>query len=248
MGFLDAHDYVSGYDDRSMEDMKLFHEDGVIVDEIFIDPITFGPSLHVYYSTDDEPHWDNKLWTPIPRNYTLKKGYIALPSPIFARFIKLEFSSAEDVVQQIQENEIQFFGTTMWRSNLLDLLDSSRALSRYVEQSFISDESISLTAEVAPPALDAPDTQSVPDLTEVRLAKERPTMFFPRRCRHEYQIVRSTRPTKIAYFVAIRDVSFHRRDFTVQYDEPVYFESLSDNAHTTINEFARVDWRQVVTP
>jgi hypothetical protein len=348
MGFLDAHDYVSGYDDRSMEDMKLFHEDGVVVDEIFIDPITFGPSLHVYYSTDDEPHWDNKLWTPIPRNYTLKKGYIALPSPVFARFIKLEFSNltptpynaidypvspemtyrkfptwvrihfdviwdntqisastfetpydriqfdplvfgfqtvddrlntayqdvrqpapqetedeirtfiatitststtgAEDVVQQIQENEIQFFGTTMWRSNLLDLLDSSRALSRYVEQSFISDESISLTAEVAPPALDAPDTQSVPDLTEVRLAKERPIMFFPRRCRHEYQIVRSTRPTKIAYFVAIRNVSFHRRDFTVQYDEPVYFESLSDNAHTTVNEFARVDWRQVVTP
>ena len=75
-----------------------------------------------------------------------------------------------------------------------------------------------------------------------------PVMWFPRKCRHTYQIVKTDRPQKVAYFVALREVSFHRRDFTVEFDEPFYVGSLDDEFHADSNEFDQNDWRFVVTP
>lgn len=346
MQYLEEAQFVGGYDNRGMADMESYEQDGVVIDEIFIDPITFGPSMHIYYSNDDDPHYDEKLWTLVPRNYTLKKGFAALPQPIFSRFIKLEFShltpspyhsldypvapevvykrfpswvqthfngiyedqkiisgtfdnpfdrvsvdplvfgfqipedrlhsSYGDVrttaptetqneirtfisniisttptttsteVQQIQESKIQFFGSTMWQVDLLTQLDDTRAYSRYIGQT-VSREDL-INSEVAPVITPTPSVQSVTNLSSVRREKELPPMFFPRTCRHEYQVARATRPTKIAYFAAIRDVSFYRRNFAAQYDEPVYFESLDDTAHVEVNDLVRSDWRFVVTP
>ena len=68
------------------------------IDRILLDPITQGPYFHVYYSTDglpvvDASDWDNKLWTPVPQAYRLtQKDTFALPFPITANFIKLEFT------------------------------------------------------------------------------------------------------------------------------------------------------------
>jgi hypothetical protein len=312
-----------------------------------MDPITFGPTMHIYYSNDTEPNFDEKLWTPISRNYILKKGFAALPQPIYCRFVKLEFSkltpspytsldypvapqityrkfpswvqlhfdtistndnqisagifdnpfdrvtidpltfgfqvsedrlnsSFADVrvttptesedeirtfisniietptgstnvqVQQEQESQIQFFGSTMWQSDLISQLDLTRAYSRYIAQTSVDGGTIN--AELPPLQDTPPDVQSVSDLTEVRIEKEKPIMFFPRTCRHQYQVVRSSRPTKIAYFVAIRDVSFYRRDFGAMYDEPVYYETLDDAAHIEVNDFVRSDWKFEIQP
>lgn len=67
--------------------------DPVVIDEIYLDPVTSDCLLHIYYSTDtEETDWDNKLWAPIPRHYLLTKGNIRLPSPILTKYIKLEFT------------------------------------------------------------------------------------------------------------------------------------------------------------
>jgi hypothetical protein len=67
-----------------------------LIDEIFLDPITPGCLLHIYYSDDDTvTDWDYKLWDVIPRHYTLKKGLIKLPETLSAKYIKLEFTNLQ---------------------------------------------------------------------------------------------------------------------------------------------------------
>jgi hypothetical protein len=156
--------------------------------------------------------------------------------------------TAIDEATQAQENTIQFFGSTMWQDDLLTQLDDSRAYSRYIEQTLSLSDTSLLTSEIPITQDSAPAVQSVSDLTEIRQLKERPVMYFPRTCRHQYQIVRGQRPTKIAYFVALRDVAFYRRNYAVQFDEPFYYETLDDASHLIINDFTRTDWKFVVTP
>lgn len=68
--------------------------DAVFIDEIFIDPLTPGCLMHIYYSDDAvTTNWDNKLWTPVSRHYTLSKGNVKLPETIKTKFIKLEFTN-----------------------------------------------------------------------------------------------------------------------------------------------------------
>lgn len=335
MTYLDTADFVGDYDTRGMADMELYHPNGVIIDEIFIDPITFGPSMHFYYSNDDTPEWDNKLWTPINRHYILKRGFHAFPSSVKCRYIKIEFTNlvpapyqspeypapseliyrkypswvqshfsnvvidqslvpnsfdrvtvdplelgfrklpdyldsnygslrivnkiqSEDEVKSFiqtithqtptdiqtdMESRINFYSSFMYQQDLISQLDDTRALSRYV----LTNES-SINAELPPFIEPTPDTQSVPDLSSELEFKTRPTMFFPRRSRHQYQILRGTNTQKLAFFVGIRTIGFYRRDFTVSYDEPVYFQALDDAAHTSTNEFIADDFGYVVIP
>jgi hypothetical protein len=334
-GVLDNY-RQSELDGVSMAQMALSYEGGVVIDEIFIDPITIGPDVHIYYSNDDHGDWDYKLWTPIARNYVLKKGFFPLPRPVKVKYVKLEFSNLAaapysaidqvslpdityrrypswvqdyfnsvapplpqeidfvsidplrfgfereddrydiffereraflpaDATQEIAdfvttfsttlankqqaeaqtaiEDEIQFYSPYKWQDDLIAGLDQDRALSR-----FVSKGETGWTAELPSPILVPPAAQSVPDLTEARLEKFRPTMFFPIRCRHGYQVIESQRAAKIAYFVAIKEVAFYRRDYAAPYDEVVYEETFSDDIFVETNEFTQNDWRLEVTP
>lgn len=68
--------------------------DPSFIDELYLDPLTPECLMHVYYSDDDtnEDNWDNKLWTPVPRHYILKRGNFKLVETIYAKYIKLEFT------------------------------------------------------------------------------------------------------------------------------------------------------------
>ena len=328
-------------DDRSMADMALYYADGQMIDEIYIDPITFGSSMHIYYSYDDTPDWDNKMWIPIPRHYTLRQGYHSLPRSTYVKYLKLEFSRltpipynvadypnlpaityrkyptwvyhyfnnadidrpssniidpieritidplvlgfhrpddnfdegrkqvpgispiAADPTQELQdfiselvqtqqlpiepqqevESRIRFFSNAMYQGDLIDELDTTRALSRIAQQGVSG-----LAAELRPSAESPPTVQSVVDLTAAKEEKELPILWFPMRCRHGYQVVQTERPYKVAYYVAIRFVSFHRRDYTVEFDEPFYLETFGDDAHIQSNDFTQDDGRFIITP
>lgn len=75
--------------------------DGQIIDRFFVDPMTVGVHCTLYYSNDDgdpssfddpEGFYRDLFWTPVPRDYTLQKGYMYLP-PTKARFWKFEFTN-----------------------------------------------------------------------------------------------------------------------------------------------------------
>lgn len=102
MSFLD--EWESGFlDSRSMADMESYLENGVVIDEIYIDPLTYGPWMHLYYSLDDTPGWDNKQWVPVPQLYTLKKGFFSLPTSTYVKYMKLEFTNLTAIPYHIPE-------------------------------------------------------------------------------------------------------------------------------------------------
>lgn len=334
-------DFLEGFiqfdlNDLGMSDIENYSSDGVVVDEIFIDPVTTGPYMHIYYSMDDYPVWDEKLWIPVNRHYILKRGYFALPSSTHLKYLKLEFSNLaaapynvaeypelpnitykkyptwvqnlyaselpdlnfinpidrvtidplslgfkrpldlldagldtrtppaiqttddelkdfiqELVTQQSQpdepqaevESDINFYSSYMFQQDLIAQIGSDTALERYITAG-----ETGWNSEQTPPTEPAPTVQSATDLTPAIQEKNMPIMWFPFTCRHGYQVIKGSRPRKIAYFVAIRDIQFVRRDYTISYDEAFYIENFDDTQHIRTNDFTQDDWKYVVSP
>ena len=307
----------------------------VVVDEVYIDPITYGPHMHFYYSNDDSTSdWDLKLWVPVPRHYILKKGFHSLPSATTLKYLKVEFSnlvpvpynvpeypnfhsftykkfptwvqnyfqgvytginSTGDLVglvdqveidplslayttpndmlssaelnstfpanpgtllqayiqgvaaqqnlipeaQQELESEISFRNSFQWQNDLSTELDTNRAFTRLLLQ--LATNSSSFGAEDPAPQLLPPSVQSVPDLQESQDKKLAPMMWFPMTCRHTYQVVRTTRSDKIAYFVGIREIGAYRKDYTVADDPTSYVEVFGDAQNVAENDFIQSD-------
>lgn len=338
MSYLDTQ-FTDELDTRSMSDVEVYLSNGQLIDEVYIDPITFGPDMRFYYSDDDTPDWDEKLWVPIRRQYILKRGFHALPQPTFVRYFKIEFSNltsipyepvqypemppvefrryplwvnnffanlktdtTQDTIVQTDmvtidplkfgfvkiddtmvsnyeavrtlqltstdpevatfiqnlitdttvttqsdtESEINFRSPIMWQSDLIANLDSTRALTRVAQQPRDDLFDTGWNAELTLPITPIPVQASSNDLSQPLKEKTMPTMFFPRKCRHEYQIVRAPIDRKIAYVVGVKQVSFYRRDYTAPVDEPIYNETLDDTAHILQNDFIQNDWRYVV--
>lgn len=89
---------------------------------------------------------------------------------------------------------------------------------------------------------DAPPVQkSVANLGNVADDLQQPILWFPRTVRHGYQLVEARFDNKIAYHVAISDVKFLRRDFSLKHDEEIYYETLEDSAHLTSNSLSQLD-------
>lgn len=71
-----------------------------VIDRVLVDPVTPGVFFHVYYSTEGvDPSgytpddWDDLLWTRVPHTFqATRRETHALPQPITARFVKIEFS------------------------------------------------------------------------------------------------------------------------------------------------------------
>lgn len=326
---LDQYDmFVLG--GRSMESMRTYFENAQVIDEIYIDPITLGCDFHIYFSNDDDANWDNKLWTPIHRHYKLSRGWHSLPTPVFAKYIKLEFTNltpmpyntldypiplpttyrrfptwvqsyfetvfpplsqdslqssreritvnpydlyqvatdawdskrkdilivpdapsdldeadeiktiitevvATDLDQLALENQIRFFPPTIWQDDLVNVLDLDRAQSRFIYSDFAGDEGFMIESPIT--ELDPPDQTSVTDTNDVLREKNYPNMWFPRKARHGYQVVEGPFQQKLAYAVAVREVSFWRRNLTVEVDEDFYIETFYDEANIQTNEF-----------
>jgi isopentenyldiphosphate isomerase len=98
-----------------------------LIDEIYLDPLTPGCLVHIYY-TDDESttDWDNKLWTPTNRHYTLAKGYIKLPQTISAKYIKIEFTNLSVTPYDFSDtkNKVQYRLYPTWVENQLNQFGS----------------------------------------------------------------------------------------------------------------------------
>lgn len=313
-----------------------------VVDEIYINPITFGCDMHFYYSDDDdETDWDNKLWTPIPQNYVLKRGFHALPRPTNIKFLKIEFSNltavpyepvefpapgpitfrrypiwinsyftalhpidVQDALFQVDplnidpltfgfvkiddrlvssyeatrvkqtidtepeiktfidsvvnqsgtitqpqaqiESTIEYHSPMQWQTDLIANLDTTRALSRAALEPHDTATDTGWGSELGLPSIDPPFMASSDDMSVALKEKVFPVMFFSRRCRHQYQIVKAPLDAKIAYIVGVNDVQFYRRNFTKPTDDKLYIETFDDTAHAEIQEFVQSDWRWTV--
>jgi hypothetical protein len=84
------------------------------------------------------------------------------------------------------------------------------------------------------------------DRTEVVSEKNWPDMWFMRKCRHAYKVVKAQRSANVGYSVAIREIKFYKRDKTVRRDNPSYVETLLDSSSVFFNSFDQKDWRWVL--
>lgn len=76
----------------------------VVVDALVFDPLTPNIAFNLYYSNDDSTNttpmtpsnWESKLWTRVPRVFRpAGKQTLVLPSPINARYIKIELTNPQ---------------------------------------------------------------------------------------------------------------------------------------------------------
>lgn len=341
MGFLDE-DTVLQLDALNQGGIELTLINGVVIDEIYIDPLTYGPYVHIYYTLDDNSDWDEKIWIPINQHYVLKKGFFSLPYPILVKYIKLEFSNLtaipyhvpeypslppmtyktypvwvqnyfanqllgvntnntntvgpteqviidpielgftiqkdtlnsgldikppptlvvpEDEIQNIITNLIQaqkanitpptalqsqitFNSPYVWSSDLSQILDTTRALGRLAQQ---GDSPWNSENQVV--SSPAPIAQNIPQLIPARLEKQTPIMYFPYPAAHDYLVQEEVRTGKIAYYVGIKGVSFHRRDYDSNFTEQYYTETFADSTNFgTVNDFIQDESIYVITP
>jgi len=325
--------------------------DPSFIDELYLDPLTPECLMHVYYSNDDtnSDNLDNKLWTPVPRHYLLKRGNFKLVETIYAKYIKLEFTklavtpynslslpiqldvtyrtfpswvegyiysnpsgaindplqdpsiynrvsfnasslgligpkmdklkdetpkSIIDFVQTnrkssvlseyqvwknpeteksttpILDNEIILYpnlSSNLYQQNLLNTVKPKLVDNKY-RYSITVEDSVNWIPEnpiVAKPLITV-STKS--DRTRIVEEKNWPDMWFMRKCRHAYKVIKSPRSANIGYYVAIREVKFYKKDKTARSDAFNYRESLVDDSTIQTNTFFEKDWRWTISP
>jgi len=289
--------------------------------------------------------WDYKLWNPINRHYRLQKGYLNLPNPIVAKYIKLEFTKLTPtpyesvynpllplvefnaypswVVAYINDNLSQVTSLNQLKAeavnyNLINtgiqqpnqtlmsdpepesILDyitslSTSDITQSAQQEYNSwfapnapsssiktpsnqtpqvytnnlyqEDSLFTTVQNPNPlgqvysgansgalsnysqeiALNAPTVGPITARSDSAIIKEKnyPDLWFPRICRHAYQVVQTQRDNKLAYSVAIQNVAFYKKDRSIPTNDVFYFETLADisNADSKYpNTFVQNNW------
>lgn len=79
-------------------DMRDAADSAVVIDNVLVDPETPGVYFNIYYSSEGDPgvgeaDWENKLWVHVPTTFhAVKRETHTLPSPIIAKYIKIEYS------------------------------------------------------------------------------------------------------------------------------------------------------------
>jgi hypothetical protein len=328
--------------------------DPSFIDEIYLDPLTPECLMHIYWSNEGDPgvsadDWDNKLWTPIPRHYLLRRGNVKLYETVRARYIKLEFTklvplpykvpnspvdleityrtfptwvesyvfetqttypndplndteiyksidptpiniglinpkmdkmtdeTPRSIIDYIQTNrkstvlgEYQVWKNPDTNQNNLPILDKTISMypnvySNLYQQDMLSTikmdqmnsayEYIRTNEDQAkwipenplmPQILTTVATKS--DRTQIVEEKNWPDMWFMRKCRHAYKVIRAKRSVDVGYHVAIREIVFYKRDKAVKRDSPNYIETLLDDSTILKNTFYQKDWRWGIPP
>jgi len=83
-------------------DVSDTNNDAVVIDSIYLNPISPNVQFNIYYSNDEtEPEadvnsWDYLLWDYVPKVFKANKQQsYALPFPITAKYIKIEFTNLQ---------------------------------------------------------------------------------------------------------------------------------------------------------
>jgi hypothetical protein len=209
--------------------------------------VSIDPLLD-FQRADDQLHISARRLATAPESTITD---VATDTDALQEFVA-ESTAVDDAVDDVDatEAEIEVRPATMYQDALSELLDTNRAQSRYVLDAIDSESSDHYLTEDPLVDLDPPDTQSVADLSQAAQEKMAPLTWFPRICRHQYQIIASGRPRKIAYYAAMKTVSFTRRNYdpSVSYDFPKYLELLQDDENVEYNEFVvdpTATWRYI---
>jgi len=201
--------------------------------------------------------FDDVVWTPVARDYALKRGMLDIP-PTKAKFFKFEFTN---LIPETYENFVpikrsfKIFNTTTvqnWQavagaassrsSTMANVpgVASSQALTtgQYADavatlQAMTSSSSHNPTA-----ALVANDPATAAQIASTgwiwgfqpwHVGSSAPQ--FLQTTRHTYETVEIEHVTKVGYFVGIKSLQAFRLDYLVDNDTDCYVEQFTDDVH-----------------
>ncbi len=197
---------------------------------------------------------DSNIWTPINRDYVLKKGYLDFP-PTRAKYWKFEFTqlcpSVFETFQVIDRNILCFpealvseqgivgpqtsrefspHGVSTMINGVLGNDGYSAALTAL--QSSTADISVDAQASSALVFTDPDQADQASDFGWIwqyqpwHMGSQSPR--WTEKGPHPYSQIRVSHRTKIAYFVGIRELVPHRLDYTTSDDVSEYRERFQD--------------------
>lgn len=232
------------------------------IDRFFLDPTHTGPKFNIYYSNDPQESdgtdefFEARTWTPIPRSYSLQKGFVHLP-PTRAKYWKFEFTNLvaepyECFVPMLRPTK--FFPTAMVQSlkesasfghaeeAMIPGMSTATALT---EQTRYRDAIAALQQQTA--QLDRSQYRPTEALyvvdpeTQTRLRDSSWTFGFlpwhqddsvyPRFDKvgkHEYEIVEVLHNLKVAFFAGLRTIKAYRVKVEADENTEIYFDCYND--------------------
>lgn len=232
---------------------------GTVINRFFLDPTHVGPHFSIYYSNDPqvtdgtEEFYEARTWTPIPRDYTLQKGYVHLPATR-ARYWKFEFTNLVAVPYEtflpipqtvrlfpasVVDNMLGGYGQTD-SPVPADMLPAISA----VTQTRYSD-ALNILGDYGPPVPEgsyaATEALYFPNLDHQQKLSDQSWVFnftpwnqgtqaprFSSVGVHHYDTVDTALNSKVAFFVGLNSIEAFRTDWEQDEDTEVYFDTFDD--------------------
>lgn len=199
--------------------------------------------------------FDDVVWTPVARDYTLKRGNLSIP-PTYAKFFKFEFTN---LIPETYENFVpitrsfKIFDTTTVQ-NWAAVTASTSAVAGTVPGNtsaqslttgLYSDavaalQAMSNVSAIHQPttALYAPNVQQAQQIAGSgwiwgfqpwHVGSSAPQ--FLQKTRHTYETVTVQHTTKVGFFAGIKSLQAFRVDYLVDNDTDEYTEMFTDQVH-----------------
>jgi hypothetical protein len=216
---LNTHDMMRnlGPADRPRGDYNAVFQSRLLVEPI----ANVGPDFNLY---------ELKTWTPVYRDYKLRKGVMDLP-PTKCKYLKLEFSrlvprpyptweeGIERVVRDYPQWVHQWYATIEQHTRMSNLNTDSRVYRP-------GDSALTRGAQIYDPTQVLNRRGGQFDTQEYRQTEHK--RFF-RAIRHEYEMRTVRVDYQQAYFVGLHEVTPYRADYRVADDTPEYIETFGDD-------------------
>lgn len=236
-------------------DVRDENDDAQVIDRVFLHPTHTGAHMTIYWSQDvgdpDEDWYASRVWHPIPRDYTLQKGYVYLP-PTRARHLKFEFTSLS--AEQVETFLPVVHTVRLFPARLVDALASNSAGDETLTNGMstalaigdagrYSDALVLLANQAAAPT-DAASALYISDPQAAAALRTQSWTYgftpwhqggqaprFTKAEVHDYQVIEMAQTTKVGFMVGLFDVKVFRADFGADDDPGVYTETFDDFRH-----------------
>lgn len=234
--------------------------DGQVIDRWFLDPTHVGPHFTIYYSSDPQDtdgtdaFYEDRAWTPIPRDYTLHKGFVHIPTTR-ARYWKFEFTnlSIESYETFIPiSRSVRLFPRALVEAMNrnyertatevpIDMLPTLAAVSESRYDDALNVLGVRGTEGSSSDSYLATESFYFPDLRRQAAAQDSSWVYgfipwqqgdsaprFSVTGRHVYETTEVRLNAKAAFFVGLRSIKAYRTSWEADDDTQVYLDTFDD--------------------
>lgn len=239
-----------------------------VVDRLYLEPLTSGPSLNVYYTNDLA--FDTATWTPVNRDFKLRRGFYHL-LPTKARFLKLEFSnltpepyeSNTSIVRTVTLFPEEALGsrTVEQSGNIgnagLSVMASLDSILRFRDNDRPSQTTYALNAGgyTATEVFHTNDPVAADRLRNLSPLYNFHTWHsaagqprFVQTQPHHYVLTEVAHDQRVAYYVGLRSIEVFRLDYTADDDTDQYLDLFYDDHMVASNTGWVIEENNLHTP